>query len=224
MCSAIGIMTAYYWKQYGGGTGQYLDLSKQEALMTIERQNLLFFYEWGTSPTRCDCNYHTIREAAVRCSDGNYVKIVIHPDRQWQGLCRALGSPEWTRQDIFADHDTRAEYFAEMNAYLAKEGEKYTANELFSLIQAEGTACAPICSAEWVYDSPQMEARKFFTEIPHPLVGERKYPGLPYQLTNTTPANNFGAPLLGQHNEEIYCNRLGYSKQDMVRLKEAGVI
>jgi len=32
------------------------------------------------------------------------------------------------------------------------------------------------------------------------------------------------APLLGEHNEEIYCGRLGYSKEDLVALRRAGVI
>jgi crotonobetainyl-CoA:carnitine CoA-transferase CaiB-like acyl-CoA transferase len=39
---------------------------------------------------------------------------------------------------------------------------------------------------------------------------------LPYELKP--------APLLGEHNEEIYCRRLGYSKKDLVRLRETGVI
>ena len=50
------------------------------------------------------------------------------------------------------------------------------------------------------------------------------YPGLPYKLSTMTPSKNHGAPLLGQHNEEIYTERLGYAKEDLVRLKEAGVI
>ena len=50
------------------------------------------------------------------------------------------------------------------------------------------------------------------------------YPGLPYKLSTMTPSDNHGAPLLGQNNEEIYVEDLGYSKEDLVRLKEAGII
>jgi crotonobetainyl-CoA:carnitine CoA-transferase CaiB-like acyl-CoA transferase len=50
------------------------------------------------------------------------------------------------------------------------------------------------------------------------------YPGQPYQFSKTAPRNRHGAPLLGQHNEEVYCTRLGYTKQDLIKLREAGII
>ena len=60
-------------------------------------------------------------------------------------------------------------------------------------------------------------------EVEHPATGKVRYPGaqvkmgdLPYELKP--------APLLGEHNEEIYCNRLGYSREDLVRLREQEVI
>ena len=61
-------------------------------------------------------------------------------------------------------------------------------------------------------------------EIDHPVAGKLMYPGLPFKLTNGAPTGNCGAPLLGQHNEDVYCGRLGYSKQDLTKLREAGVI
>ena len=100
---------------------------------------------------------------------------------------------------------------------------KYDTEELFFKIQAEGTACAPICSAEQVYNSPQTQARHFFEKIDHPVAGTLEYPGLPYKLSTMTPTKPHGAPLLGQDNEAVYMG-LGYSKEDIVRLKEAGVI
>lgn len=223
-CAAISIMAAYYWRRFAGGTGQYIDVSKQEALMALERQNLICYYEWGKSPTRMDCNYHNIRDITIQCRDGAYVKIVIHPDKQWEGLCRALGNPEWTKQEMFSSNDRRVDSFKQMNYYLSEEAKKYDADEFFSMIQTEGTACAPICSAEWVFHSPQSAAREFYREIDHPKAGKQMYPGLPYKLKDSLKGDNTGAPLLGQHNDEVYCGRLEYSKQDLVKFKEAGVI
>jgi crotonobetainyl-CoA:carnitine CoA-transferase CaiB-like acyl-CoA transferase len=61
-------------------------------------------------------------------------------------------------------------------------------------------------------------------EIEHPAAGALMYPGLPYKFSKTAPCGHQGAPLLGQHNEDVYCDRLGYSKERLVKLKEAGVI
>ena len=69
-----------------------------------------------------------------------------------------------------------------------------------------------------------MAARGFFVEVEHQEDGKLKYPGVPYRFSEVQREAPVAAPLLGQHNEEIYCGRLGYTKRDLVKLKEAGVI
>ncbi|GAI97702.1 unnamed protein product, partial [marine sediment metagenome] len=65
--------------------------------------------------------------------------------------------------------------------------------------------------------------REFFIEISHPVAGNLLYPGAPFRMSET-PWQTGRAPLLGEHNEEIYCQRLGYSREDLVKLREGGVI
>jgi crotonobetainyl-CoA:carnitine CoA-transferase CaiB-like acyl-CoA transferase len=149
---------------------------------------------------------------------------VLHPDKQWKGVVEALDAPEWTREERFADHKAREAHFDALTERLNEEAAQYDADELFSKIQAQGTACAPVCSAEQVFKSPQTQARDFYVKMEHPAAGTLTIPGLPFKLSKTVPRGNHGAPLLGQHNEEVYCNRLGYSRQDLVKLREAGVI
>lgn len=221
VCTAVSILGALFWRN-AGGTGQYIDISKQEAEMALERMNIVRYYELGKNPTRVKIN--RLRDTLLHCKDGGYVKVVLHPDRQWQGVVRALGNPEWTNQEIFQTHQNREANFDTLTEYLNREAAKYGTDELFNLIQAEGTACAPICSAEQVYHSPQTEARKFYVEIDHPRAGKLMYPGLPFKLSETVPGDYHGAPLLGEHNERIFCERLGYTKQDLVKFRAGGII
>ena len=220
-CASVSILGALFWRE-AGGTGQYIDISKQEAEMALERMNIVRYYELGKSPSRVKIN--RLRDTLLQCKDGGYVKVVVHPDKQWQGVVRALGNPEWAQQEIFSNHKSREKNFEVLTDYLSEEAKKYGTDELFDKIQAEGTACAPVCSAEQVFKSPQTKARDFYVEIDHPVAGKLMYPGLPFKLTNGAPTGNCGAPLLGQHNEDVYCGRLGYSKQDLTKLREAGVI
>ncbi|HLC29623.1 MAG TPA: CoA transferase [Dehalococcoidia bacterium] len=74
-----------------------------------------------------------------------------------------------------------------------------------------------------VLQDPQHEARGYFVEVEHPVAGAIKQPGAPFRASGT-PWQTTAAPLLGQHNEAVYCQRLGYSKEDLVRLRELGVI
>lgn len=219
--AAVGIMGALFYSECGG-TGQYIDISKQEAMMCLERMNIVRYYMIGSSPSRVGVN--RVRDTLVQCRDGGYVIIVLYPEKQWTGIMEALGNPEWSKEEIFSTQKLRDNHFEEVKMHLREEAMKYDTEELFFKIQAQGTACAPICSAEQVFNSPQTKAREFFEEIDHPKAGKLMYPGLPYKLSSMTPKDNFGAPLLGQDNEEFYCGRLGYSKEDLVRLREAGVI
>jgi CoA:oxalate CoA-transferase len=51
-----------------------------------------------------------------------------------------------------------------------------------------------------------------------------KFPSSPYRFSKTPWAIHCPAPLLGEHNSEIYCNRLGYTLTDLDKLKDSGTI
>ena len=70
----------------------------------------------------------------------------------------------------------------------------------------------------------QLADRGFFVDIDHPVVGKVKCPGAPFKLSRTSWQLRSPAPLLGQHNEEIFCRRMGYTEQDMAMMRQAGVI
>ena len=219
--ASVAILGALYWRR-AGGTGQYIDISKQEAQMALERVNIVRYYELGKNPTRYEIN--RVRDTLLRCRDGGHVMVVLHPEKQWKGLAEAMGNPEWIKGEKFNTQKARESNFNELRERLREEALKYDTEDFFHRIQSQGTACAPVCSAEQVFKSPQTQARGFYEEIEHPTAGKLMYPGQPYQFSKTAPRNSHGAPLLGQHNEEVYCNRLGYTKQDLVKLREAGVI
>jgi len=69
-----------------------------------------------------------------------------------------------------------------------------------------------------------LKARGFFATIDHPATGPLQYPGALYQFSQTPWEIRRPAPLLGQHNEEIYSGRLRLSRKAMARLKEQGAI
>jgi crotonobetainyl-CoA:carnitine CoA-transferase CaiB-like acyl-CoA transferase len=70
----------------------------------------------------------------------------------------------------------------------------------------------------------QYAARKYFVEVEHPETGKHKYAGWPYQMTATPPQVHRPAPLLGEHNREVFCTVLGYSSDEFKRLKKAGIV
>jgi crotonobetainyl-CoA:carnitine CoA-transferase CaiB-like acyl-CoA transferase len=79
-------------------------------------------------------------------------------------------------------------------------------------------------SSEDVVNSEQLRAREFFAEVEHPEAGKIKIPATPYHFSKTPYQVQRAAPLLGEHNETIYCERLGHKKEELGELEGAGVI
>jgi crotonobetainyl-CoA:carnitine CoA-transferase CaiB-like acyl-CoA transferase len=100
----------------------------------------------------------------------------------------------------------------------------HTKAELFEIFREARIASAPVNSPEDLLKYAHLKERQYFTEIDHPETGKVTYPGAPFKMTETPCQAMHPAPLLGQHNEEIYCKLLGYSREDLVKLRESGVI
>ena len=87
-----------------------------------------------------------------------------------------------------------------------------------------GIPCGPINTIEDVFNHPQAQARDLMLEMDHPTAGQVRVSGFPYKFS-ATPAQVFRPPpLLGEHNEEILCELLKYSPEEVKILREQSVI
>ena len=100
---------------------------------------------------------------------------------------------------------------------------EHTKDEIYHQGQACGIPVTKVANIQDVVESNQYNARQFFIEIEHPSLGKIRYPSWPCKFSETPPSAYRPAPLLGEHNEQVY-TRLGYSRQDLICLKAAGVI
>jgi crotonobetainyl-CoA:carnitine CoA-transferase CaiB-like acyl-CoA transferase len=123
---------------------------------------------------------------------------------QWRGLFEAMGSPAWGAAPPFDTQAGRSAHYPELQTLLQEWADNFTAEEIFHMIQACRSASAPVYSAEQLVNSPQIASRDFLVEIEHPAAGKLKYPGRPYQFSNLPEQPTRPAPLLGQHNEEVF--------------------
>ena len=84
--------------------------------------------------------------------------------------------------------------------------------------------CGPLNNMEELLNDPHFQERGFWAEIDHPMAGKLTYPGRLFVSEEMPLEIRRPAPLLGQHNVEVYVEKLGYSQQDLVRLREQGLI
>jgi len=90
--------------------------------------------------------------------------------------------------------------------------------------QKVGVPGAALLTPKDVVEDSHLDDREFFVEITHPEAGKFRYPGAPFKMEKTPWAVRSPAPRLGEHNESVYGDLLGYDRKDLVRLRNAGII
>ena len=219
LSAAVCTMSAVVARQ-ANGSGQHIDLSQQEALASVGRQELAFYLCEGTPHTR---QKGRKRRGGILypCKDG-YVCIWAGPF--FNALVEMIGSPDWANTELFQDPILRMQYMEEFNQLVTPWTMERTAEEINQAAIAKGVPCSPVRNVEELVNDEQLAFRDFFVEIDHPVAGRFKYPGGPYKLSATPWKVERPAPLLGEHNEEVYCQMLGYSRTDLVKMRQAGII
>ncbi|MBI3304066.1 MAG: CoA transferase [Deltaproteobacteria bacterium] len=91
-------------------------------------------------------------------------------------------------------------------------------------MQAAGVAAFPSMSSKDLAEDPHLNERGFFARLPHPEVGTRAHTGIPWLLAQSLNGVRTPAPLLGQDTDQVMRDVLGYSDQEIVRLKEEKVL
>ena len=157
------------------------------------------------------------------CEDGAIHVFGITPSH-WSRIAHWMGKPELAEDPRFTDPNQRLENQGEFEVMFLDFLADKTQSELFSSAQEHRLPVAPMNLISEVLNDPQLKARNVFLEIEHPLTGKNTYPGLPFELPEVPSSPQQHAPLIGQHNFEIYSDRLGYQAEEIEQFKTKGII
>ena len=215
LTAAVGIVGAVL-AQWENGTGQSVDSSLQEAQLAIGYLPIQRLEAEGFVETRFS---RFFRMGGVLPAADGYVELLTLEPRQWEGLSGLLGNPDWATPDKFRDPATHG---PAINENLRRWTSQHTREWLYREGQAHGVPIAPYLTPAEVFGSPQQRQRDFYVQIGHPEAGDYDYAGLPLRMEETPPLVG-RAPLLGEHNAEVFGN-LGYVTEELTALARAGVI
>ena len=218
--SALGTLVALYFRSCTG-LGQHIDISKQEALTISCLFDHLPYAMVGMTVSRL--MPRVPETGVVPCKDG-HVMCVSLEETFWQRIKKLMGEPEWAQADWYQNQDRRREHAAEVRKGLEEWAGNRTKRELHEGALEEGVALSPFLTPREILQSELLKSRGFFAEIEHPELGKVTCITAPYHLAKTPWWCERAAPLLGEHNEEIYCRRSGYTEQELATLAAQGVI
>ncbi|MDP2727202.1 MAG: CoA transferase [Dehalococcoidia bacterium] len=240
MHAAMGALIAHYHRAITG-EGQYVDVSAQASILWAIAHAPSFWSVNQTIPAR-EGGYVTGRSitgAKMRvifpCRDG-YLNFIVyggpagrHTNRELVKWMDEHGmATEWLKQKNWDDFDIATVTQEEIDLIeepAAAFFQTINKAQFFQRVLAREMLGYPLATAEDALADPQLQERGFWQEVEHPELGRSiPYPGPFAQLSECGCGIWRRAPLIGEQNEEIYVGELGLSKEELVMLKEAGVV
>lgn len=219
LSGAVATVAALY-KRNLSGIGQHIDVSKEEALISLDRVDIGTFTNDGVAAMK---RRRGMLGGLMPCKDG-YVIIIVPQQHQWEALVKLMGNPEWAQGEKCKDESVRAENADELQLLIEEWMLQHTRDEIYHRGQSFSCPVGVVNSAADVFNSPQMNERGFFVEIDHPEAGKLRYPSASYKFSETPWRVSRAASLLGEDNLEVYCGRLGYSTEELAEMKASGII
>jgi len=158
------------------------------------------------------------------CKDG-FVCLYPLQLEQYLRFLELIGNPDWQENPRYRNRRAMAEeYPDEAEALIAPWFRERTKEEIFKLCLEARVPCAPVRTIEEIVNDLHLKERSFFVEVDHPVAGKQTHPRPPFRLSRTPGDIGGPAPLLGQHNFDIYCGKLGLSQEELGRLRMAGIV
>jgi crotonobetainyl-CoA:carnitine CoA-transferase CaiB-like acyl-CoA transferase len=136
-----------------------------------------------------------------------------------------MGNPALADDPLFATRAKRKENEAALDELIAQWTRGFEAYELMHKLQKAGLAAGVSSTSQDLFaNDPQLAHRRFFHKLAHAEIGPHHYPAPPVRLSNTPHDLVSAAPVIGEHNEYVLTEILGFSEEEFVELMLAGAL
>ncbi len=222
MWSVVGILSALQARAQTG-RGQYVDTSLFEGQISWLTYLAGNYFATGETPGRYGSAHPTIVPyQAFEARDG-FVIVAVGNDKLWAKFTQALEHPELADDPRFSTNLGRANHRDELLPLLEKVFKEQSTEHWLETLSAHGVPASPVLTVADVANDPQAKAREMFVELLHPTAGPLKMTGLPLKFSRTPGTVRTPPPTLGEHTDEVL-RELGYSEEDITRLRASGAV
>jgi crotonobetainyl-CoA:carnitine CoA-transferase CaiB-like acyl-CoA transferase len=223
---AYGVLAALFARERTG-LGQEVDASHLGSMMALQGLNVVARTIMGKEfPRNTRANAYNPLWNHYRCADGKWISLaMLQPDRYWKDFCAVVGKAELIEDPRFAEARTRGKNASALIAIFDDVFARRTRDEWMRVLKSGGDFIYTIVnSVSDLPDDPQVRANDYVVDYDHPELGNLTLLGMPVKLSATPGEPRGHAPELGEHTEMLLTEMLGYSWDDVARLREANVI
>jgi formyl-CoA transferase len=240
---ALGIVTALYQRTHTG-RGQKVLAAMQDGVLNLCRVKLrdqqrlargpLKEYpqyphgEFGSSVPRAgNASGGGQPGSILKCkgweTDPNAYIYFVAQAPVWKSICEVIEKPEWITDPDYATAEARLPRLKEVFAVIEEWMMRYTKFEAIDILNKFDIPCGPILSMEEIAADQSLRQAGTIVEVDHPGRGPYLTVGNPIKLSDS-PTMVVRSPLLGEHNEEILRDVLGFDEREMIGAFESGAL
>lgn len=239
MAGAMGALTAHY-PRLRTGEGQHVDTSGQAASIMALIHAPMFPPFNGENPSREGpfISGRSTEGASFRaiwpCDDG-YLNFIVYGGKAGRHTNQQLVewmderdmAPDYLLERDWSDFDVSSLTQEELDRIEEPIGEFFetvTKEEFFETVIERRMLGYPVADASDIRRDDQLRSREFWTTLEHPLHGDIEYPGGFGKFSGGECAVRRPAPLIGEHNDDVYGDELGLAPEAQEQLADHGVI
>ncbi len=223
--AALGALIAVYYRDVKGGEGQVVDVAIYESVFNMMESTLAEYDKLGFIRERTGAKLDGIVPTSTyQTKDGKFIIIGGNGDSIYRRLMYAIGRPDLAEHPEMQNNAGRVKHEEVIDKAIADWTAAHTYEEVYTkMIEAE-VPCGPVYSIADIVKDPQYNARNMFETVEIEPGDNVKIPAVVPFLSKTPGGTDWIGPKLGQHNEEIYINFLGMSREEYENLVAQGVI
>ncbi len=224
LAGTIAILTALLGRARTG-EGCYIDLSMLDVQIVAMGHQIVNYFLSGNIAKPLGTGHPILTPYETFATKTFPINIAAVTPAHWADLCALLELSRLTEDPRFRNIEVRNKNKKELLPLLEEVLQGKPAEEWLPLLKGKGIPCGPINDVSMVVKEPQILHRHMIIDVENPKVGQVKIPGIPIRVSGMNAKDQVTRPpLLGEHNEDIFCDRLGYCREELKKFREKGII
>jgi CoA:oxalate CoA-transferase len=222
--ATIGIVSALFRRsESSDDRGARVDVAMLDSAVSVLENAIARYQTTGKTPGPLGARHPSVTPFEAFDTSDSTIVIAAGNDKLFCSLCEVLGRVELTADPRFASNAQRTDHHAELKAIINERLAGGTTDHWLKMLQAANVPCSKVNTVADLFEYEQVKARNMLV----PVAGEAdfKVAGSPLKFRGESELTERGAaPKLGEHNREVLGDLLGYSPEDIEKLRHAGAI
>lgn len=221
--SSNAICAALYRRTFTG-RGDFIDVGMTDCVFSILENAVSRAQMEGRAPQLIGSRHPSAAPYDVYPSKDGFLAIACVTESTWRSLCKAIGKPDLATDPSFKTNANRMAHLEELTHIISSWTRSFSTEEAVSHLEEWDVPCSAVHNVQQLLTDSQLLARNMLPEVELANGYRLKLPGNPMKFATYHEGSFERSPLLGEQNEKVYSELLGFSSKEIEDLHKKGVL